>query len=105
MYIRKYLHVCMSVHSTNAMCGFFKFLKLSLQSAVTVYSPFDGVVKELLYAVDDLASQGKPLVMIEVKGSEGKSIIIIIMMYSTEHVIGTAASNVVKLGGFFPLIH
>ena len=55
--------------------------------------------------MDDLASQGKPLVMIEVKGSEGKSIIIIIMMYSTEHVIATAASNVVKSVGFFPLIH
>ena len=39
-----------------------------LQSAVTIYVPYDGVVKELMYKVDDVATKGKPLMLIEVEG-------------------------------------
>ena len=42
--------------------------ELILQSAVTIYVPYDGVVKELMYEVDDIATKGKPLMMIEVEG-------------------------------------
>ena len=38
------------------------------QSAVTIYVPYDGVVKELMYEVDDIATKGKPLMLIEVEG-------------------------------------
>ena len=38
------------------------------QSAVTIYVPYDGVVKELMYEVDDIATKGKPLMMVEVEG-------------------------------------
>ena len=35
---------------------------------MTIYVPYDGVVKELMYEVDDIATKGKPLMMIEVEG-------------------------------------
>ena len=35
---------------------------------MTIYVPYDGVVKELMYEVDDVATKGKPLMMIEVEG-------------------------------------
>ena len=38
------------------------------QSAVTIYIPYDGVVKELMYEVNDIATKGKPLMLIEVEG-------------------------------------
>ena len=38
---------------------------------MTIYVPYDGVVKELMYEVDDVATKGKPLMMIEVEGDVG----------------------------------
>ena len=35
---------------------------------MTIYVPYDGVVKELMYEVDDIATKGKPLMMVEVEG-------------------------------------
>ena len=35
---------------------------------MTIYVPYDGVVKELMYEVDDVATKGKPLMMVEVDG-------------------------------------
>jgi pyruvate/2-oxoglutarate dehydrogenase complex dihydrolipoamide acyltransferase (E2) component len=35
---------------------------------VTIYVPYDGVVKELMYEVDDVATKGEPLMTIEVEG-------------------------------------
>ena len=35
---------------------------------MTIYVPYDGVVKELMYEVDDVATKGKPLMLIEVEG-------------------------------------
>ena len=38
------------------------------QSTATIYCPYDGVVKELMYEVDDIAKKDEPLVTIEVSG-------------------------------------
>lgn len=40
---------------------------------MTVYIPYDGVIKQLMYEVGAIATKGKPLVMVEVEGgaSEG----------------------------------
>ena len=61
-----------------------------LQSAVTIYVPYDGVVKELMYKVDDVATKGKPLMLIEVEGdveAEGTfilpSLILILILINT----------------------
>ena len=35
-----------------------------------IHIPHDGVVKELMYEVDDTATRGKPLLMIELEGEE-----------------------------------
>ena len=35
---------------------------------MTIYVPYDGVVKELMYEVDDVTTKGKPLMMVEVEG-------------------------------------
>ena len=35
---------------------------------MTIYVPYDGVVKELMYEVNDIATKGKPLMTIEVEG-------------------------------------
>jgi 2-oxoisovalerate dehydrogenase E2 component (dihydrolipoyl transacylase) len=37
------------------------------KSAATIYCPYDGVVTELMYQVDDVASKDQPLLMIELK--------------------------------------
>ena len=34
---------------------------------MVIYSPYDGVVRELMYEVGDIATKGKPVVMIEVE--------------------------------------
>lgn len=40
---------------------------LSLQATDTIYVPFDGIVRELMYEVDDTAIRDKPLIMVEVE--------------------------------------
>ena len=35
---------------------------------MTIYVPYDGVVNELMYKVDEVATKGKPLMMIEMEG-------------------------------------
>ena len=42
------------------------------QASVTITSKYDGVVKKLHYAVDDIARVGKALVDIEVSDGEGE---------------------------------
>jgi len=45
-----------------------------LQSAATIHVPYDGIVKELMYEVGEIATLGVPLIMVEVEGSaEGDS--------------------------------
>ena len=39
------------------------------QSAVTIFVPFDGVVKELMHEVDEVATKGEPLLMVEIDGA------------------------------------
>lgn len=40
---------------------------LSLQATDTIYVPFDGIVRELMYEVDETAIRDKPLIMVEVE--------------------------------------
>ncbi|XP_011404664.1 PREDICTED: lipoamide acyltransferase component of branched-chain alpha-keto acid dehydrogenase complex, mitochondrial-like [Amphimedon queenslandica] len=40
------------------------------KSAATIYCPHDGVIKELMYEVDDIAKKDEPLVTIEISGEE-----------------------------------
>ena len=40
-------------------------LVLFTQAAVTIYVAYDGIVKELMYEVDDVATAGQPLLTIE----------------------------------------
>ena len=57
------------------------------QSAVTIYVPYDGVVKELMYEVDDVATKGKPLMLIEVEGdveAEGTLILPSLIINTTD---------------------
>lgn len=49
-----------------------------MQSAVTIYVPYDGVVKKLMYEVGDVATKGKPLLMVEVDG-EGEGNVLLFM--------------------------
>lgn len=41
---------------------------------MTVYVPYDGVIKQLMYEVGAVATKGEPLLMVEVAGepNEGK---------------------------------
>ena len=48
------------------------YLSSLSQSSATIYCPFDGVVTELMYQVDDIAKKDEPLIMIEVE-DEGES--------------------------------
>ena len=60
-----------------------------LQSSVTVCVPYDGVVHQLMYEIDDVATRGKPLVMIEIEGED------------TEDTCKTFNSNLKKNHNFF----
>ena len=48
----------------------FVCLFLLFQAAVTIYVPYDGIVKELMYEVDDVATAGQPLLTIELAEEE-----------------------------------
>ena len=47
---------------------YFKLLVIgySMQSSVTLYIPFDGIIKQLMHEEGAVAAKGEPLVMIEV---------------------------------------
>ena len=68
MYMRKSVfvfHLCNVHHYVFSMVVY-----LPLQSAATVYSPHDGVVKEIIVAEDETAYLDKPLVIFEVEDDE-----------------------------------
>jgi len=64
------------------------------QAAVTIYVPYDGVVKELMYKVNDTATKGKPLLTVEVEEdeSEGEWCSCIHIIVTSSHVVGTVLS-------------
>ena len=43
---------------------------LLFQATATLYVPFNGVVRELMYEVDETATKDQPLIMVEVEGEE-----------------------------------
>ena len=43
---------------------------LLFQATATLYVPFNGIVRELMYEVDDTATKDQPLIMVEVEGEE-----------------------------------
>ena len=40
------------------------------QATATLYVPFNGIVRELMYEVDETATKDQPLIMVEVEGEE-----------------------------------
>ena len=47
---------------------FLKHLPLLFQATATLYVPFNGIVRELMYEVDETATKDQPLIMVEVEG-------------------------------------
>ena len=43
---------------------------LLFQATATLYVPFNGIVRELMYEVDETATKDQPLIMVEVEGEE-----------------------------------
>ena len=43
-------------------------LPLLFQATATLYVPFNGIVRELMYEVDETATKDQPLIMVEVEG-------------------------------------
>ena len=41
-----------------------------VQSAATIYCPYDGVVQELMYEVDDIAKKDEPLLTVEIEDED-----------------------------------
>jgi len=64
------------------------------QAAVTIYVPYDGVVKELMYEVNDTATKGKPLLTVEVEEdeSEGEWCSCIHIIVTSSYGVGTVLS-------------
>ncbi len=46
----------------------FFFVIIFVQSAATIHVPYDGVIKQLMYEVGDIATLGNPLIMLEIDG-------------------------------------
>ena len=42
------------------------------QSAATIYIPYSGIIQELMYEVDDVATKGEPLLTIETDDEGGR---------------------------------
>ena len=60
------------------LCVLFSFS----QSAATIHCPYEGVVKELMYEVEDVATKDHPFLMIEVEDEGiGKSSFLVCVRY------------------------
>ena len=57
------------------------------QSAATVYSPYDGVVQEIMVPEDETAYLEKPLIIFEVEGDMAGNHLISTATYNTCNVI------------------
>lgn len=90
----KHVHACEHVQCTAyyVFTGMFYVETICViqyvphsQSAATVYSPYDGVVKEIVVPVDEIAYLEKPLVIFEVEDDNMTGNVVIMCLLDNLH--------------------